>query len=214
MSSLLKFAVFLKERHYCVEDIEHFKELVEPITHADGWRGYRLKPLKQADRVTHRCKQLVHVTWHCRDYVLRILAERGVGNPGEVVNRYIRNSPAAQVVSYLANEHKHAWIDPNKQPWAVAVAPRYGKPFVLGQMNSFPHRLKPTFASWGDSLPEVQFAGRAGVDEAIYEFTGFQWRYACSIEDKDGKNLGDAWGMCELTFQVWLKLLADHGIVV
>jgi hypothetical protein len=54
MSSLLKFAAFLKERNYSLEDLEQFAELIEPIEHQDGWRGYRLKPLTQADRVTHR----------------------------------------------------------------------------------------------------------------------------------------------------------------
>jgi hypothetical protein len=214
MSSLLKFAAFLKDRNYSLEDLEQFKELVEPIRHADGWHGYRLKPLTQADRVTHRCKALVHLTWHCRDYVRKILEEHGVANPGQVVNRYIAASQAAQAVSYLANEHKHAGVNPQIQRWALDVAPRYGKPFVFGQMQSFPHRLKPTVMSWGDSLPGIEVAGRAGMDDQVFEFTDFEWLYSCSIEDKDGRGIGNAWGMCELTFQNWLKILADHGIVV
>ena len=62
MHILLKFTNFLKDRRYALEDLEQFAELVEPITHPDGWRGYRMKPLTQADRVTQRCKVLIHFT--------------------------------------------------------------------------------------------------------------------------------------------------------
>lgn len=214
MQALLKFANFLKERNYAREDLEQFTELIEPVEHPDGWRGYRMKPMKEADRVTQRCKVLVHFTWHCRDYVLRILEEHGVTNPGEALNRYIAASPIIQALSYLANEHKHAGIDAKRQRWAVDVAPRYGQPFVLGQMLSFPHRMKPTFFSRGDSFPGMEFTGRAGIGDDVYEFTEFEWFYSCNVEDKDGKPIGNAWGMCELTFQTWLKVLADHGVVV
>jgi hypothetical protein len=66
-----------------------------------------------------------------------------------------------------------------------------------------------------NSPRSAPFLGRrAGIDDEVYEFTDFEWLYSCSIEDKDGKGIGNAWGMCELTFQVWLKVLADHGIAV
>ena len=214
MVALLKFINFLKERKYACEDLERFAELIEPIVHPDGWRGYRVKPLTQADRVTQRCKVLVHFTWHCRDYLLRVLEEHGVANPGEIVNRYTAASPVLQVVAYLANQHKHAGIDVKKQRWALDIAPRYGKPFVLGQLESFPHRLKPTVMAWGDSLPGIEVAGRAGIGEEVFDFTDFDWTYSCNLEDKDGRGIGNAWGMCEVTFQTWIKVLTDSGIPV
>ena len=85
MQSLIKFTNFLMERNYALEHLEEFAELIEPIVHSDGWRGYQLKPLTEANRVTHRCKVLVHFTWHCRDYLLKILEEHGANNPGEVI---------------------------------------------------------------------------------------------------------------------------------
>jgi len=212
MRALLKFANFLKERKYALADLEQFAELIEPMEHPDGWRGYRMKPLTQTDRVTQRCKVLVHFTWHCRDYVLRILEEHGIANPGEMLNGYIAASPIIQVLSYLANEHKHAGIDAQKQRWAVEIAPRYGTPFVLGQLLQFPHNMKPTLLFWGESFPGVEVTGRAGIGEDVYEFNDFDWRYSCNIEDKDGKPIGDAWASCEETFQTWMRVLTDHGI--
>ena len=74
--------------------------------------------------------------------------------------------------------------------------------------------MKPTFLQWGDSLGEFEFTGRAGIGDQMFEFTDFTWRYSCNIEDKDGKGIGNAWDMCEATFQTWIKALADHGISV
>jgi hypothetical protein len=94
------------------------------------------------------------------------------------------------------------------------IAPRYGKPFVIGQMLSFPHSMKPTYLSWGESFPGVEITGRAGIGNDVYEFTDFDWKYSCTIEDKDGNGIGNAWGMCEVTFQTWIKVRTDQGISV
>jgi hypothetical protein len=214
MSNLLKFANFLKQRRYALEDLKEFTELVEPVTDVNGWRGYRMKPLSKADRVSQRCQVLIQYTWHCRDYLKKALADQGVTDPGSVVNSYITGSPEAQIISYLANEHKHAEIDPNRQAWAVDLAPRLSEPFVLGTMPSFPHTMKPTVVLSGDSFPEVEFTGRAGLGDQVFEFTEFEWHYSCSVVDKDGRPLGNAWGMCEITFELWMSVVADHGIAV
>ncbi len=210
MEDLIRFTNFLKQRRYAIEDLDRFAELIEPIQHADG-AGYRIKPLTQADRVTQRCEVLLQYTWACRDYVKKILKTSGVADPGVAVNPYIRASRDVQVVSYLANAHKHAGID-SSQKWAVEIAPRLGKPFVIGQQLSFPHQLKPTIMLRGDSLPAVEFTGRAGVGDEIHEFMEFEWRFSCTIEDKDGNLIGNVWDMCAATFQTWMKILADGGI--
>jgi hypothetical protein len=191
MESLIKLTNFLKDRRYAVEDLERFTELIEPIQQPGGWRGYRMKPLTQGDRITQRCRALVHYTWHCQDYVKKILTEHGVNDAAHVVNRYIAAEPFIQAISYLANEHKHAGIDPSKQRWAVDVAPRYGRPFVHGQMARFPHSMKPTVILWGDSLPGFEFTGSAGIGDEAFDFTEFDWTYSCNIEDKDGKEIGN-----------------------
>jgi hypothetical protein len=213
MQALLKFTNFLKDRRYALEDLERFTELVESIKQDDRC-GYRMKPLTQADRVTQRCRALIHYTWHCQDYVKRILSEHGVVDADRVVNQYIEASSAIQVISYLANENKHAGIDPKKQKWALEVEPRFGKPFVYGSLQKFPHRMKPTIMIWGESLPEFEFTGAAGVGDQTFQFTDFEWLYSCNIEDKAGKPIGNAWGMCEMAFQTWLKTLADHGVAI
>jgi hypothetical protein len=211
MESLLKFTTFLKDRQYALEDLDRFAELIEPILH-EGRSGYRLKPLGQADRVTQRCRTLVHYTWHCQDYVKKLLAEAGVLDAGRVVNRYIERSPEIQVISYLANENKQGGIDPGKQRWALDVTPQFGRPFVIGLMPSFPHSLKPTVILCGDSFGELEFTGRAGIGDEVFEFNRFEWLYSCNIEDKDGRPIGNAWGFCEVAFQTWLRVLTDHGI--
>jgi hypothetical protein len=211
MSKLLEFTNFLRDRRVAADDLAHFAEIIETAAHADGWVGYRMKPLCPADKISQRCKVLMQYTWHCRDYVKKILEEHGVAEPGRIVNDYIKVSQEIQVISYLANEYKHAGTDAS-QRWAVELAPRFGKPYVHGVFLSFPHRLKPTFIMWGDSLPEFEFVGRAGVDDLTFQFTDFTWTFSCVIEDKDGKPLGDAAGLCESAFQTWLKVLADKGI--
>jgi hypothetical protein len=213
MDELVRFTNFIRQRQYVVEDLDRFAELIEPHRYPDDWVGYRLKPLTEADRVTQRCEVLLQYTWACRDYVKKILAAAGVADPGAVVNTYIRASHEIQVISYLANAHKHAGVDPS-QKWAVEIAPRLGKPFVIGQQISFPHRLKPTLMLWGDSLPAIEFAGRAGIGEEVHEFSAFEWRYSCNVEDKDGNGIGNVWRMCVVAFQTWLKILADNGITV
>lgn len=118
-----------------------------------------------------------------------------------------------QVVSYLANAHKHAGVD-RSQVWAVEIGPRLGKPFLIGQQHSFPHALKPTVLVRGDSLPGLEFTGSARVDGQVHEFGAFEWRFDCQVEDKDGKPIGNVWGICAAAFQTWLKVLADNGISV
>ena len=67
---------------------------------------------------------------------------------------------------------------------------------------------------WGDSLPAMEFTGRAGIDDEVHEFSQFEWRFSCNVEDKDGKPIGNVWGLCMVAFQTWLRVLADSGIVV
>lgn len=214
MSKLLEFANFLRDRRFAADDLAEFSEqLIESVEHSDGSLGYRLKPLRATDKVSQRCKVLVYYTWHCRDYVRKILEQQGHADSGQIVNSYIRASRDIQVLSYLANEYKHAGTDAS-QKWAADLAPRYGKPYVHGVMLSFPHRLKPTFITWGESMPEFEFVGSAGVGDLTFQFTDFTWTFSCNIEDKDGKSLGNATAMCESTFQTWLQILSDKGIQV
>lgn len=213
MSKLLAFTNFLKDRQFAVDDLAEFSEIIEPVEHSDGNLGYRLKPLRPADKITQRCKVLIQYTWNCRDYVKKILAANGDTEPGRIVNTYISGSRAIQVISFLANEYKHAGID-NSQRWAVHLAPRYGKPFVHGILQSFPHRLKPTLLIWGDSIPEFEFVGSAGVGDLAFQFTDFVWTFSCTIEDKDGKSLGHAAAICENAFQTWLQVLSDNGVPI
>src|SRR5262245_23593952 len=98
--------ILLEQHQYPVRRLEQLGEGDEPLRDGLGV-GYRMKPLTQADRVTQRCEVLLQYTWSCRDYVKKILAERGVADPGQVVNAAIRASREIQVVSYLANAHKH-----------------------------------------------------------------------------------------------------------
>ncbi len=214
MSQLLHFTSFLKDRQYALNDFEEFTEIIEPITDDDGRQGYRLKPLQRADKITQRCKVLVYYTWHCRDYVKRILSENGVSSdPGQIINTYIQTSGQIQIISYLANEYKHAGVDVS-QRWATEIEPRYGKPFVRGILESFPHRLKPTVQLWGESIPEFEFSGYAGMGESTFTFEDFVWTFSCNIENKHGVVVGHALAMCESAFQTWLKILRDNGVEV
>jgi len=213
MSKLLEFTNYLKDRQFALDDLGQFAEIIEPVEHPDGSVGYRLKPLGPADKITQRCKVLIQYTWHCRDYVKKILAENGQAEPGRTVNTYIRASRDIQVISFLANEYKHAGVDAS-QKWAVDLAPRYGKPYVHGVMKDFPHRLKPTLLIWGDSIPEFEFVGSAGVGDLTFQFTDFVWTFSCTIEDRDGKPVATVDAMSESAFQTWLKVLDDNGIQV
>ena len=213
MSKLLEFTNYLKERQFALDDLAEFSEIVEPVQHSDGKLGYRLKPLGPADKIIQRCKVLMQYTWHCRDYVKKILTENGETEPGRIVNGYIRASRDIQVISFLANEYKHAGIN-HSQKWAADLIPRWGKPYVHGVLQSFPHRLKPTLLIWGDSIPEFEFVGSAGVGNLTFQFTDFVWTFSCVIEDRDGKSLGNAAAMCESVFQTWLQVLGDNGIQI
>ena len=213
MTQLLSFTNFLRDRQFVIDDLAEFSEIIESVEHSDGKLGYRLKPLRLADKITQRCKNLMQYTWHCRDYVKKILAENGAIEPGRLVNTYISGSRDIQVISFLANEYKHAGID-SSQRWAVDLAPRYGKPFVHGILQSFPHRLKPTLLIWGDSIPEFEFVGSAGVGDLTFQFTDFVWTFSCMIEDKDGQSLGNASAMCEGAFQTWVQVLSDNGVQI
>jgi len=213
MSKLLAFTNYLKDRQFVVDDLAQFSEIIEPVEHSDGKLGYRLKPLQRADKITQRCKVLIQYTWQCRDYVKKILLENGEAESGRIVNKYIRESRDIQVISFLANEYKHAGTD-NSQCWAVELEPRYGKPYVYGVLLDFPHRLKPTLLLWGDSIPEFEFVGSAGVDDLKFDFTNFIWTFSCTIEDKSGKSLGNAATICENAFQTWVQVLSDHGVCI
>jgi len=211
MSKLLAFTNYLRDRQFAVDDLAQFSEIIEPVEHSDGKLGYRLKPLQLADKITQRCKVLILYTWQCRDYVKKILTENGEKEPGRIVNEYISESRDIQVISFLANEYKHVETD-TSQRWAVDLKPRYGKPYVYGVLQDFPHHLKPTFLSWGDSIPEFEFVGSAGIDNLKFDFTNFIWTFSCTIEDKDGKSLGNAAAICENAFQTWLQVLSDYGV--
>ena len=213
MSKLLAFTNYLKDRQFAVDDLGQFSEIIEPVEHSDGKLGYRLKPLRPTDKITQRCKVLIQYTWHCRDYVKKILSENGKTAPGRIVNDYISGSRDIQVISYLANEYKHAGVD-SSQRWATDLEPQYGKPFVHGVLQSFPHRLKPTLLIWGDSIPEFEFVGSAGVGDLTFQFTDFTWTFSCTIQDKDGHSLGNATAICENAFQAWLQVLNDNGIQI
>lgn len=214
MSQLLAFTNFLNDRQYAVNDFETFSEIIEPIRNGNSGQGYRLKPIQQADRITQKCKVLVQYTWHCRDYVKKSLKEVGVqSDPGRIVNLYIQKSRDIQVISYLANEYKHAGVDVS-QRWATEIEPRFGKPFVRGVLESFPHRLKPIVQIWGDSIPEFEFVGSAGIGDVVYSFQDFVWTFSCNIEDKHGGIVGHASAICEKAFQTWLRILQDNGVTV
>lgn len=203
----------LRDRAFAVDDLAQFSQIIEPVEHSDGKLGYRLKPVCPGDKIAQRCKVLIQYTWHCRDYVKKILADNGQSEPGRIVNTYIRGSRDIQIISFLANEYKHAGTD-TSQKWAVDLAPRYGKPFVHGILQSFPHRLKPTLLIWGDSIPEFEFVGSAGVGELTFQFTDFVWTISCAIEDKNARSLGHAAAICENAFQTWLQVLSDNGIQI
>ncbi len=213
MSKLLEFTNFLKDRQFALDDLAQFSELIEPAQHQDGAVGYRIRPLKPADKISQRCKVLVYYTWHCRDYVKKILTENGELEPGRIVNTYIKKSRNIQVISYLSNADKHAGAD-HSQRWAADLGPRYDKPYVYGVMQSFPHRLKPTLIMRGDSIPEIEFVGSASVGNLRFQFTDFEWTFSCTIQDKDGNSLGDAAGLCESTFESWVQILDDNGVQV
>lgn len=214
MSQLLAFSNFLKESGYAADDLEKYKELIEPIQGDGGWMGYRVRAIGPTDRITQRCNVLLFYAWSCRDYVKKILIEHGVsGNIGEIVNAYIKATPAIQVVSYLANAYKHAGADAS-QKWAVEIAPHLDKPFALGQLMDFPLTMKPTVMRWGDNIGEFEFTGHASVGDDDFKFTGFKWTVDCTVIDKDGKSLGTAAALAETTFSTWLTALADHGITI
>lgn len=214
MSQLLAFTNFLKDRQYAASDLDQFLEIVEPIADSEGRQGYRLKPLQQTDRITQRCKVLIHYTWHCRDYVKKVLIESGVqADPGVILNSHIAASREIQVISYLANDYKHAGVD-KSQRWGTDIAPRFGKPFVRGVLECFPYYMKPIVLLWGDSIPEFEFVGAAGVDGLVFGFKDFTWTFSCNIEDKEGKPIGHASAMCEAAFGIWTKILRDHGVVM
>ena len=69
MSKLVAFTNFLADRKIAAADLAEFSQLIEPIQHDDGSRGYQIRPLRPADKVSQRCKVLMQYTWHCRDYV-------------------------------------------------------------------------------------------------------------------------------------------------
>lgn len=214
VSAIRKFNDFLRSRSYVVQDLHDFVIHVEPFVNSDGARGYRLKPLSEADRIAQRCVALAQETWNCRDYVKKALVEHGlpVHRAGEVINSYIADSKPVQIISYLANAHKHAGVDTGVQRWALELEPRFGKPFVLGQLKAFPHHLKPTICIWGDTIPGCEFVGSAGVGDLVFPFTDFDWLFSCDIEDKDGRSLGSAAGLCNAAHVCWMKVLNDHGI--
>ena len=215
MSKLLKFTNYIKDREFVIDDLARFTEIIEPIKHTDGKLGYQLKQFLSTSKVIQRCKVLINYTWHCRDYVRKILSENGIPNQktGEIINKYIHESRDIQVISFLANEYKHAGTN-NSQKWAVNLEPRYSKPYVYGVMQSFPHRLKPTFYLQGDSIPEFEFTGSAGYGNLKFQFNDFDWIVSCIIEDKNGSSLGDVTVICENAFQIWLQVLRDYNIPI
>lgn len=214
MSKLLEFAAFLRHRKIAVDDLDEFsRQLIEPLEHLDGAVGYRLKPLHSTEKITQRCEILVYYTWHCRDYLKKVLEENGCADPGKLVNTYIAASNDVQVASFLANHYKHSGTDAT-QRWATAIAPRFAKPYAHGVMLRFPHRLKPTFIIWGESIPEFEFVGSAGVDDLVFHFSDFTWTFSCTVEDKNGVQIGNALSLCENTFATWIQILSDNGIAV
>lgn len=211
MSKILAFTNFIKDRDFAIEDLAQFADLIDPIAHEDKSVGYRIRPLGQADRITHRCKQLVFYTWHCRDYLKKVLEQHGISEPGRLVNDYIRKSQDIQVVSYLANKHKHCETN-ETQRWATELAPRYDKPYVHGIMRTFPHRLKPTLMIWGDSIPDFEFVGSASVGDLKFKFDDFSWTFSCTVVDKNGRSLGNVASICDNAFKTWLDVLNDNKI--
>jgi hypothetical protein len=215
MSHIDDFHTFLRDRKITLADIAEFAELIEPVV-IDGQRGYRLKALDSPRRISQRCQSLLFYTWHCRDYVKKLLV---AANPsctkdkaGQIINDCLSASVHAQVVSYLANAYKHDGTDAS-QKWAVDLAPRLGKSYVIGQQLGFPSRLKPTVLIKGDKLADFEFVGRAGVGDDVHEFADFTWKHSCEIENKDGKVIGDVVTFCETTFAHWLRVLHENGVV-
>jgi hypothetical protein len=215
MSQIEDFHTFLRHRGITLDDIAEFADLIEPVA-IDGQQGYRLKALDSPDKILQRCQSLLFYTWHCRDYVKKLLIEANPGwtkdSAGKVVNDCISASVHAQVVSYLSNAYKHDGTD-GSQKWAVDLQPRLGKPYVLGQQLDFPSRLKPTVMISGDNLADFEFVGRAGVGDEVHQFDHFTWKHSCQIEDKDGKVIGDVVTFCETTFSHWLRILRENGVV-
>ena len=215
MSHIDDFHSFLRHRGIILNDIAEFADLVEPVT-IDGQQGYRLKALDSPDKILQRCQSLLFYTWHCRDYVKKLLIEANPGwtkdKPGQIVNDCMAASFHAQVVSYLANAYKHDGTD-GSQRWAIDLAPRLGKPYVLGQQLDFPSRLKPTVMIRGDKLADLEFVGRAGIGDEVHKFDHFTWKHSCQIENKDGKVIGDVVTFCETTFSHWLRILRENGVV-
>jgi hypothetical protein len=216
MSAVQRFQSFRKSRETAVESLGEFIVNVEPIEHSDGAKGYRLKPMSNGEKITHRCKFLIQETWHCRDYLKKILVESGKSHAeaGRTVNQYIEKSLSIQVISYLANEHKHAGIDEDRQSWGLELEPRLGRPFVLGQLLSFPNRMKPTIIRWGENVPELEFVGQAGVGEQAFPFEGFEWTFSCEVLFKGAKGIQHAAGLCNDAYKTWLKVLNDNDIQV
>lgn len=216
MSQIEEFHKVLRDLNVVLDDIADFADLIEPVT-IDGQQGYRLKALNSPDKIVERCRALLSYTWNCRDYVKKILLEHDQSLSsqavGQILNSRIEKSIHTQVVSYLANANKHCGVDAS-QRWAVDIAPRVGKPYVLGQQLSFPHQLKPTVKIVGDKLADLEFVGRAGVDDECHEFKEFTWKHSCHIENKDGKIIGDVLTFCETAFGHWLRILREAGLVV
>ena len=215
MSHINDFHKFLRDRRIAVDDISEFADLIEPLV-IDEQLGYRLKSLDSPDKISQRCQSLLFYTWHCRDYVKKVLVETVSGcskeKAGQIVNDCMSASIHAQVVSYLSNSYKHDGTDAS-QKWAVDLAPRLGKPYVLGQQLSFPLQLKPTLIITGDKLADLEFVGRAGVGDEIQDFDDFTWKHSCQIENKDGEVIGDVVTFCETTFSHWLRILRENGVV-
>ena len=213
---IVEFTQFLRDRDYAKEDIDRFSEIIEPIESLDEGRhlvGYRIKPLQSADRVTQKCAVLVQYAWHCRDYVKKILIEHEVkGDIGATINRHINKSRDAQVVSYLANSYKHAGAD-SSQRWAKDIAPKFGKPYVIGWLASFPGEQKPFVRLIGNDLPGLEFTGHAKDRFGkSHQFSDFTWQFSCEVEDQNGKIIGNTFDMCERSFELLFQILTANHI--
>jgi len=216
MTKLDEFAQYLRDHDYARADLDRFREIIEPITetiNGIATYGYRIKPLCAGDHVTQKCKVLVEYAWHCRDYIKKILTEHKVtGDIGVLINSHIQACPELQLVSYLANSYKHAGTD-QSQKWATSIAPRFATPYVVGWLNSFPGRMKPFVRLEGDDLGGFEFTGSATDNSGVaHQFQDYTWVFSCEIEDHTGKVIGNAYDICEKTFEVWKTILKNHGI--
>lgn len=216
MTAIEQFQRYLKDRRYNIEDLGEFLAYIRPVKHPDGLRGYQFKPLPQVDKVNHRCMTLIKDTWSCRDYVKKVFMDEGASfhRAGEIINPYIKDSKAVQIVAYLANENKHASTKDASKEWGGDIAPRLGRPFVMGVDVNFPSQVKPFIGWYCDIDGELEFAYRAGVGDNEIPFTGFAWRFSCEVLDRDGKVIGNAADICNDAYQTWVRALADNGVQV